>query len=31
MLVRPWSVDYGRISAPAVLWVGELDRTHPRV
>ncbi|MGZ6587783.1 MAG: alpha/beta fold hydrolase [Solirubrobacteraceae bacterium] len=29
MLVRPWSVDYGRISAPAALWVGELDRTHP--
>jgi pimeloyl-ACP methyl ester carboxylesterase len=29
MLVRPWSIDYGRISAPAALWVGELDRTHP--
>ena len=30
MLVRPWSIDYGRISAPAALWVGELDRTHPQ-
>ena len=29
MLVRSWSIDYGRISAPAALWVGELDRTHP--
>jgi pimeloyl-ACP methyl ester carboxylesterase len=29
MLVRPWSIDYGRISAPAALWVGELDRSHP--
>jgi pimeloyl-ACP methyl ester carboxylesterase len=29
MLVRPWGIDYGGISAPAALWVGELDRTHP--
>jgi pimeloyl-ACP methyl ester carboxylesterase len=28
MLVRPWGVDYNRISAPAALWVGELDATH---
>lgn len=29
MLVRPWSIDYGRVTAPAALWVGELDRSHP--
>jgi len=29
MLVRPWSIDWDRISAPAALWVGELDRSHP--
>jgi pimeloyl-ACP methyl ester carboxylesterase len=29
VLVRPWSIDYDRISAPAALWVGELDRNHP--
>ena len=29
MLVRPWSIDYDRITAPAALWVGELDRSHP--
>jgi len=29
MLVRPWNVNWDRISAPAALWVGELDRTHP--
>lgn len=28
MLARPWGVDYDRISAPAALWVGELDATH---
>ena len=28
-LVRPWGVDYDRVSAPVALWVGELDRTHP--
>jgi pimeloyl-ACP methyl ester carboxylesterase len=29
MLVRPWGVDYDRVTAPVALWVGELDRTHP--
>jgi pimeloyl-ACP methyl ester carboxylesterase len=29
MLARPWSIDWDRVSAPAALWVGELDRTHP--
>ena len=29
MLVQPWPIDYARITAPAALWVGELDRTHP--
>ena len=29
MLGDPWSVDRDCISAPAALWVGELDRTHP--
>ena len=28
MLMRPWGVDHNRISAPAALWVGELDPTH---
>lgn len=28
-LVRPWKIDYKRISAPAALWVGQLDRNHP--
>jgi pimeloyl-ACP methyl ester carboxylesterase len=28
MLVRPWGIDYNRISAPAALWVGELDPSH---
>jgi len=29
MLVRPWGLDYDRVTAPVALWVGELDRTHP--
>jgi pimeloyl-ACP methyl ester carboxylesterase len=29
MLGHPWSADRDRITAPAALWVGELDRTHP--
>ena len=29
MLGHPWSVDRACITAPAALWVGELDRTHP--
>jgi pimeloyl-ACP methyl ester carboxylesterase len=29
MLVRPWSTKWDRITAPAALWVGELDRSHP--
>ena len=29
VLVRPWSTKWDRISAPAALWVGELDRGHP--
>jgi pimeloyl-ACP methyl ester carboxylesterase len=28
-LVRPWGIDCKRISAPAALWVGQLDRVHP--
>jgi pimeloyl-ACP methyl ester carboxylesterase len=28
-LVRSWGIEYERISAPAALWVGQLDRTHP--
>jgi pimeloyl-ACP methyl ester carboxylesterase len=29
MLALPWTVDGDCITAPAALWVGELDRTHP--
>lgn len=29
MLGLPWTVDRDCITAPAALWVGELDRTHP--
>jgi pimeloyl-ACP methyl ester carboxylesterase len=29
MLGHPWSVNRDCITAPAALWVGELDRTHP--
>lgn len=29
MLGLPWSVNRDCIIAPAALWVGELDRTHP--
>jgi pimeloyl-ACP methyl ester carboxylesterase len=29
MLVRPWGIDYHRITAPVALWAGELDRAHP--
>ena len=29
MLGHPWTVNRDRITAPAALWVGELDRTHP--
>ncbi|HYB25605.1 MAG TPA: alpha/beta hydrolase [Solirubrobacteraceae bacterium] len=29
MLGQRWTVDRDCITAPAALWVGELDRTHP--
>lgn len=29
MLAQRWTVNRDRITAPAALWVGELDRTHP--
>jgi pimeloyl-ACP methyl ester carboxylesterase len=31
MLARPWGIDLEAIRAPAALWVGELDPTHPPV
>ena len=31
LLWRPWPVDLGDVRAPAALWVGERDLTHPPV
>jgi pimeloyl-ACP methyl ester carboxylesterase len=31
LLAGRWDVDRGRVTAPAALWVGELDPTHPPV
>jgi pimeloyl-ACP methyl ester carboxylesterase len=31
LLARPWGLEPGRVTAPAALWVGELDPAHPPV
>jgi hypothetical protein len=31
LLARPWGLEPGRVTAPAALWVGELDPMHPPV
>jgi pimeloyl-ACP methyl ester carboxylesterase len=31
LLAQPWGVDPSGVAAPAALWVGELDPTHPPV
>jgi pimeloyl-ACP methyl ester carboxylesterase len=31
LLAQPWGVDFSSVTAPAALWVGELDPTHPPV